>query len=93
MVEFSKKIHSLPRVVFDQNCGELSCSSISFCDRELKNCIAAKAAQFLYETCAPYQRYGQGFMFERNSTTGSKLPSYVHFVDYAVVFYTAAKAA
>ena len=32
-------------------------------------------------------------MFERNSTTGSKLPSYVHCVDYAVAFYTAAKAA
>ena len=28
--------------------------------KELKNCIAAEAAQFLYQTCAPYQRYGQG---------------------------------
>ena len=28
--------------------------------KELKNCTAAKAAQFLYQTCAPYQRYGQG---------------------------------
>ena len=23
---------------------------------------AAKNAQFLYETCAPYHRYGQGFI-------------------------------
>ena len=30
--------------------------------KKLKNCIAAKAAQFLYETCAPYHRYGQGFI-------------------------------
>ena len=29
--------------------------------KKLKNCIAAKAAQFLYEACAPYRRYGQGF--------------------------------
>ena len=30
--------------------------------KKLKNCIAAKAAQFLYETCVPYHRYGQGFI-------------------------------
>ena len=30
--------------------------------KKLKNCIAAKAAQFMYETCAPYHRYGQGFI-------------------------------
>ena len=30
--------------------------------KKLKNCNAAKAAQFLYETCAPYHRYGQGFI-------------------------------
>ena len=44
--------------------------SIPFCDRGLKNCIAAKAAQ-----------------------QAAMLPSYVHFVNYAVAFYTAAEAA
>ena len=52
---FRRKILSLPRVIFNK----------------LKNCTAAEAAQFLYETCATYHRYGQGFKSSVNRTERS----------------------
>ena len=45
----------MPRVIFNK----------------LKNCTAAEAAQFLYETCATYHRYGQGFKSSVNRTERS----------------------
>ena len=58
---FRRKIHSLPRVVFNKKLCEPNGMQRPILRRELKNCNAAKAAQFLYEACAPYPRYGQGF--------------------------------
>ena len=62
MAEFSEGKFFLCRELFlTKSSVSRTERSIPFCDRELKNYIAAKAAQFLYEACAPYQRYGQGF--------------------------------